>query len=152
MTDKVLTYKGYQGSIEASIDDGVLYGSILHIVDKVTYEAESIVELKKEFEASVDYYLAHCAKKGIEPNKPFSGTFNVRVGMEVHKRAVFHSRKNDVSLNDLVKNAIVEYINRHDSPREVHHHHHYEFTGAIDVTTAQPLPRRPKPDLRVVTH
>lgn len=151
MSDNVLSYKGYQGSIETSIEDGILYGSILHIIDKITYEAETIPELKKEFEQAVEFYLEYCAKKGITPDKPFSGTFNIRVGMELHKRATFYSKQFGISLNDLVKSSISEYLNKHDGVREVHHHHHhYEVSGAFELHSNERFPPNPKPKLQIV--
>ncbi len=41
------TYKGYQGSVETSIEDGVFHGKILFINDLVTYEAHALKALKK---------------------------------------------------------------------------------------------------------
>ena len=44
------TYKGYQGSVETSIEDGVLHGKIMFINDLVTYEATTLKALEKQFE------------------------------------------------------------------------------------------------------
>lgn len=47
--NKMLNYKGYFGSIEVSIEDGILHGKIQCINDIVTYEAETPNELKSAF-------------------------------------------------------------------------------------------------------
>ncbi len=40
-------YKDFIGSVEASIEDGVLFGKILFINALITYEAETLRDLKK---------------------------------------------------------------------------------------------------------
>ena len=67
-----LEYKGYQGTIEAELETGTLYGKLAFIRDLVTYEAETLPELEKEFHTSVDEYLADCKGVGKTPDKPFT--------------------------------------------------------------------------------
>ena len=52
-------YKGYTATIEVA--DDVLHGEIIGIRDVVTFEADSIPELQRAFEDSVDDYLEFCA-------------------------------------------------------------------------------------------
>ena len=73
-----LTYKGYTGTIEASIEDNCLHGQILLIDDIITYEGTTVENNKAAFEEAVNRYLAYCEKTGKPANKPYSGTFNVR--------------------------------------------------------------------------
>ena len=98
--------KGYVGSIEFSIEDSVLHGKLLGLKDLVTYEAETIVELKKEFILAVDDYLETCKEVGKEPEKPFKGVFNVRTGRELHRRAVTVAKDRGIKLNELIKIAL----------------------------------------------
>lgn len=107
---KLLSYKEYLGSVDCDLESGVLYGKIQFINDIVTYEASSLPELKAEFEVAVDDYLETCAAIGKEPQKAYSGTFNVRVGEELHRKAVICSKKKGVNLNELCREAIAEKI------------------------------------------
>ena len=50
-------YKGYVGSIEYSIEDGVYYGSLLNIKDFVNYEGDNIEELYEYYHEAVDDYI-----------------------------------------------------------------------------------------------
>lgn len=101
-----LTYKGYLGSVEVSEEDECLHGRIEFIEDLVTFEGESYKELVQEFHAAVDDYLKTCSDVGKAPDKPFKGSFNVRIGPELHKRAAIAGRKNGQTLNDFVKEAV----------------------------------------------
>ncbi|WP_372779859.1 type II toxin-antitoxin system HicB family antitoxin [Litorivivens sp.] len=106
----VMKYKGYIGSIEASPEDGVLFGKLLYIQPLITYEGETVPELKKAFEESVECYLADCMEEGIAPEKPCKGSFNVRVGHDMHLAAVEAAGREDKSLNDLVRSALEAYL------------------------------------------
>lgn len=108
--DKHLRYKGYLGTIEPQLEDGVLFGKLAFIRDLVTYESLNLIDLKKEFETSVDIYLEECKELGKEPDTPCKGSFNVRVSPELHKDAVL-AAGND-SLNSFVTVAIEEKIAR----------------------------------------
>ena len=109
---EMFTYQGYQGSVETSIEDDVLHGKILFINDLVTYEAVTVKKLRQEFEASVDDYLETCKQHKVEPNKPMTGQFNVRVGENLHKQATIYSLKSDTSLNNVMVEALDTFLKR----------------------------------------
>ena len=83
----VLHYKGYSAKPEYSAEDQVFYGKILGIDDLVDFYTENAKELEQEFHAAVDDYLAFCQEVGKQPQKEFSGTFNVRISPELHRKA-----------------------------------------------------------------
>ncbi|MFM8341304.1 MAG: type II toxin-antitoxin system HicB family antitoxin [Methylomonas sp.] len=99
-------YKTYTGSIEISLEDNCLHGKILNIADLITYEAEAHDELKAAFQAATDDYIAFCAEMGKDPNKPFKGSFNVRIGQELHAKAAKRAQQIGKSLNDYIKDVI----------------------------------------------
>jgi len=95
----ILCYKGYQGRFEYDPDADIFHGDVLHINDVVTFQGRSIDELKAALAESVDVYLEYCEKKGRAPEKPFSGTFNVRLTPEVHQRIAMRAAHDGISLN-----------------------------------------------------
>ncbi len=108
--NKVLEYKGYFGSVEVSLEDNVIYGKLLHINDLITFEADNVGELEKAFKEAVDDYLAYCTQVEKEPEKPFKGSFNVRISPENHKKAVAQATRMGISLNQFVETAIVSTL------------------------------------------
>lgn len=62
-------YKGYQGTVETEQVKGKLYGKLALIRDVVTYEANTLKELEKEFRFSVDEYLSDCEKLCKTPDR-----------------------------------------------------------------------------------
>jgi predicted HicB family RNase H-like nuclease len=112
-----LHHKGFLGSVEISVEDDCLHGKLLFIGDLVTYEAQTPVQLKSEFESAVEDYLDTCSKLGRVPEKPFSGSFNVRVGPELHQKLARYAAIKQTSINDIVKKALLECL-KEPEPRE----------------------------------
>lgn len=102
---KFLEYKGYLGSLEIDLDEEFVYGRLMFIRDVVSYRANDVRGLKPAFEAAVDDYLATCAELGEVPDAPCKGTFNVRLGPHLHQRVAVNAAKEDISLNEWVKQA-----------------------------------------------
>lgn len=102
----MLEHRGYFGSIEASVEDGVLFGKLEFISALVNYEGETVQALKAAFESAVNDYLETCKAKGYEPETPCKGSFNVRVGHDLHLAAAVKAKELGISLNDLVRNAL----------------------------------------------
>lgn len=108
--NSTLTYKGYTGSIDFSLEDNCLYGKVMGIDDLVSFEGRTVAEIKQDFETAVDDYLQMCAELGKQPQKAYKGTFNVRVSPELHRRAALEAAKEKQSLNWVVGKAIEEYL------------------------------------------
>ena len=108
----VMTYKGYIGSVHFSEDDATFYGKLEAINDLIMFEGESVRELRKAFHGAVDDYIQACKETGREPQKPFKGSFNVRLAPDLHKRAALEAAKKGISLNQLVQDAIVTELSR----------------------------------------
>lgn len=101
-----LRHNGYTGSAEVSVEDGCMHGRILHIDDIVTYEGQTVPELAREFAAAVDRYLAHCRAIGKSPDKPYSGSLNVRLGPDLHRAAAEYASENEMNLNEAICKAV----------------------------------------------
>lgn len=106
----VLTYKDFIGSVEISLEDNILYGKILYINGLITYEANTLDELKTEFESAVDDYIEFCQEQGLDAYKSFNGKFNVRITPELHKKATLLATKKGITLNAFVSQAIENEI------------------------------------------
>ena len=105
-----LAYKQYYGSVDFDPDDNVLFGQLAFIKATISYEGETIQELKQAFEEAVDDYLEMCEQIGMNPEQPLKGSFNVRIGRELHQQAALEASKLDISLNEFVKKAVADEI------------------------------------------
>lgn len=105
-TDELLRHNGYTGSVEVSLEDGCLHGRLLHIDDVITYEGNTIAELQADFSRAVDTYVAHCLSIGKGPNRPYTGSFNVRLGAERHRWLAEHATATRRSINETMCAAV----------------------------------------------
>ena len=107
-----MTYKGYIGSIEVSEEDNCLYGRVLDLPDNtlISYEGETVAQLREDFHVSIDDYIAHCEESGIEPHKCYSGSLNVRLTPAVHSRVAALAKKTGVSINAFIRSAVEKQI------------------------------------------
>ena len=101
---KTIDYKGYQASVE--YEDGSLFVKVLHLDDLLVGECLSAADAPNVLRELVDGYLEDCAELGREPTRPFKGTFNVRVGPDLHRRAAIRAAEEGVSLNNWMQSAV----------------------------------------------
>ena len=106
----MLTHKGYFGSVQYSEEDRVFHGKIEFIRSLVSYEGTDVDSLETAFQEAVDDYLELCAEQGKEPEQPFKGSFNVRIGTDLHRRAALYAQKNGLNLNKAVIEALKRYL------------------------------------------
>lgn len=105
-----MIYKDFIGSLNYSTEDRILFGKIEFINDSITFEGSSVEELEGAFHEAVDDYIELCSLNGKEKEKPFKGTFNVRIEPELHKIAAKEALIEGISLNQFVEDAIREKV------------------------------------------
>lgn len=108
--NNTIEYKGYVGSVEFSESDSMFFGRVMGIRALLSYEGENAHDLVKDFHEVVNAYLETCAAEGMEPEKAYKGTFNVRISPELHKQAVITAAAHQMSLNRFVENSIERAI------------------------------------------
>ena len=86
--------------------------------DVITFQGRSVDELRQEFRISVDEYMAWCAERGKEPDKPFSGKFVVRVDPQLHSSVTLAAQMTGKSLNAWVTECLALAVaDRTGSPK-----------------------------------
>lgn len=106
----VLKYKGYIGKVDYSVEDECLYGIVDGMNDFVDFSSENAKDIVEEFHKAVDGYIEFCKEVGKEPEKSYSGSFNIRINPETHRKAVAESAILGITLNQFVANAIEQQL------------------------------------------
>jgi predicted HicB family RNase H-like nuclease len=114
----MMQYKGYVGQVELDAEASLLHGEIVNIRDVVTFQGRSVEELQTAFRESVDDYLAFCAERGEEPDKPFSGKFVTRIDPVLHRQASSAAASAGKSLNAWLTEQIERAVATESSDRE----------------------------------
>ena len=109
-----MTYKGYSAAVEYDADDRTFSGRVVGLRDVLYFEGETVAELEEGLHAVVDDYLAICAEKGKEPDRPYSGRVGLRLDTALHRAAAARAAEEGKSLNDLVVEAISERVRGRD--------------------------------------
>lgn len=112
----LIQYKGFYGSIHYDPDAPVFYGKLEFIKALVSYEAQDAIGIKKAFEEAVDDYLMMCAQEKIEPEHPFKGSLNIRLGHQLHQEVALAAIREDLSINSY----ICHVLKNSSSPLKVH--------------------------------
>ena len=103
----MMRYKGYYGSIDFEPEDLIFYGKLEVIHALVSFEGETAKEIDAAFKEAVDDYLNSCVARGIEPETPFKGSLNVRIGRDRHEKAALLVRETGCSsLNSFINQAL----------------------------------------------
>ncbi|GBF81331.1 type II toxin-antitoxin system HicB family antitoxin [Aphanothece sacrum] len=106
----MMEYEGYFGSVNYNDEDEVFYGKVEYIRSLISYEGHDVPSLKANFQEAVDDYLVICKDQGIEPEKPFKGSFNIRTGSDLHRQAAIAAQQRGMNLNKFIAEAIKEYL------------------------------------------
>lgn len=106
----MLEYKGYVCYAEFDDESDIFYGEVINTRDVITFQGTSVRELNKSFKDSIDDYLEFCESRNEKPDKPFSGTFNLRLDPELHREDFIKAKKSGLSLNSWVKDAIKKAV------------------------------------------
>jgi predicted HicB family RNase H-like nuclease len=105
-----MEYEGYIGSVEYSDEDGIFFGKVQFIRVSISYEGNDAESLRKDFHDGIDDYLAMCKEKNIAPEQPFKGSFNVRVGRNLHRRLAIEAEQRGISLNSLIVERLEHHV------------------------------------------
>ena len=106
----VLKHGVYTARVEYSAEDRVFFGKLDDISDLISFEGSTVEELENAFVEAIEDYLALCAETGKQSDKPFKGSFNVRMQPELHRQAALASRERNMSLNQLVVEAVRRFV------------------------------------------
>ena len=101
-----MEYKKFIGKTKFDAESGLFHGEVTNLRDVITFQGETVDELRQAFEDSVDDYLEFCAERGEAPEKPFSGKFMVRIPPELHRKINAQAKISDKSLNSWVVDVL----------------------------------------------
>ncbi len=102
----MMEYKGYIAKIEFDDEDDVFHGEVINLRDVITFQGETVDELRQAFQESVEDYLAFCDERGEQPEKPYSGKFSVRIDPELHRKITIQARIANMSLNRWISKTL----------------------------------------------
>ena len=107
-----MEFHGYRAAVTFDDDAGIFHGEVIDTLDVITFQGESVMELRQAFADSVDGYLTVCAERGRTPDKPFSGRIPLRVSPALHRAATAAARTEGKSLNAWLAETVERAVQR----------------------------------------
>lgn len=108
----MLEYRGYTGTVEYIDEAKILHGEVLGTKDVITFQGTTTEEIETAFHASIDDYIDFCLERGEEPDKPYSGKFNVRIPEKIHRYVAELAKIKNESLNSIVLRSLIELLEK----------------------------------------
>ena len=112
MSDTTMEYKGYTALVQYSADDGCFIGKVIGISDQIVFDAPSLDEIRKTFEADVDSYLQYCRQKGREPNKAVAEVM-IPVSSALYAQIARKAEYEGVPVRTVMENALQKFVAQH---------------------------------------
>ena len=85
-------------------------GRVINARDVITFYGKSTQDLHRELKLSVDDYLAYCKEEGLEPEKPYSGQFRLRLPVALHARLSAVAAVNNESFNRFIVKTLADRV------------------------------------------
>lgn len=102
----MMEYKGYVGKVEYDDQASLFHGEVINTKDVITFQGRSVEELQQALQASVEDYLDFCKSRGESPDKPYSGTFTLRLDPELHRQIHIYAKQENKSVNRWVTDTL----------------------------------------------
>ncbi|KAF3361772.1 hypothetical protein PHSC3_001662 [Chlamydiales bacterium STE3] len=106
----MMKHKSYSSHIEYDDEAKIFHDEVLGIKDVITFQGTTVDEIEQAFDDSVDDYLAVCVKKGKEPDRPFSGKFNLRISPDLYAKLSMMAQLQGESLNNYIMRMLQRLI------------------------------------------
>ena len=99
-------HDGYVATIELDEEAGLFHGEVVNTRDVLTFQGNTLDELRQAFRETIEDYAAWCRERGKEPERPYSGNFTLRVDPELHRRVAIAAARAGKSINGFVADAL----------------------------------------------
>ena len=103
-----MAHEGYLATLEVDEDAGVIHGRVINANAVVTFEGETLAELRTAFADTIADYREWCSDRGVEPERPYSGTLSLRIAPELHRRVAEQAAKAGESINQFIAERLAE--------------------------------------------
>lgn len=100
--NNLMEYRGFTAKIEYSTDDEVFFGRLLGTEDVVTFEGQTVEQLKDAMKEAVDFHIEVCEKAGRKA-KNYSGKLLFRFNSELHAKIARAAARRGKSVNEFGK-------------------------------------------------
>lgn len=110
MKTNIMEIDGYHAVIQFDPEIDMFRGEFLDLNGGADFYAQDVSGLRREGAASLKVFLEMCAEDGVEPQRRYSGRFNVRLQPELHASVSVAAAAEGKSLNQWVADALSDHV------------------------------------------
>ncbi|WP_400767575.1 type II toxin-antitoxin system HicB family antitoxin [Methylosinus sporium] len=102
----ILKHDGYIAEMSYEEGDASMNGVVVNARATLHFAGRDIEELRRAFAETIADYREWCEERGVEPEKPYSGTLSLRIAPELHRRIAERAAKAGESINQFIANRL----------------------------------------------
>lgn len=106
----VMEIQGYKATIKYDPVIDKFRGEFVTLNGGADFYASNIKDLREEGKISLKVFLEMCREEGVDPQKKYSGKFNLRVTPELHAEVAVKAAAEGKSLNQCVADMLGEVV------------------------------------------
>lgn len=103
-----MTHEGYVAEIDLDQDAGPLNGIVLNTRATLHFAGRTVDDLRQAFADTIADYRDWRRERGVEPEKPYSGTLSLRIPPELHRRIAEKAAQSGESINQFIADRLAE--------------------------------------------
>ncbi|QHE90427.1 type II toxin-antitoxin system HicB family antitoxin [Pandoraea fibrosis] len=104
--NNVMIIGGHKAVISFDPEIDMFRGEFVGLNGGADFYADDVSGLRREGELSLKVFLEECARRGVEPQKQFSGKFVIRLNPKAHEAAAIAAAAHGQSLNQWVADTL----------------------------------------------
>lgn len=104
----ILRHEGFIAEVAYEDGDEFMHGSTVNTRAVLHFAGKSIDELRAAFADTIADYREWCRERGVEPEKPYSGTLSLRIDPKLHKRIADKAAEMGESINQFIAERLGE--------------------------------------------
>ena len=104
----ILKRNGCIAEVEYEERDVLMHGVVVNARAVLHFAGRDIAEPKAAFADTVADYRNWRRERGVEPEKPYSGTLSLRISPELHRRIAERAAKAGESINRFIVERLEE--------------------------------------------
>jgi predicted HicB family RNase H-like nuclease len=106
----ILHHNGFVAEVGYEDGDELMHGSTVNTRAVLHFAGRDIEELCKAFADTIADYEEWCKERGVEPEKPYSGNFSLRLTPELHRHVAEKAAKVGKSINAYIADRLKEMV------------------------------------------
>lgn len=106
----VLSHEGYVAEVTYEEGDQLMHGTAINERAVLHFAGRNIEELKAAFADTIADYRDWCRDRGLELERPYSGTLSLRISPELHRRVAEQAAKAGESVNPFIAERLKEAV------------------------------------------